>query len=65
MQEFVYPQDVAYPIGGEGNPNIIVLEIHYDNPDGDIGQFKVRAHPMWYTIMQDALARFVARCHSV
>ena len=55
MQEFVYPQDVAYPIGGEGNLNIIVLEIHYDNPNGDSGQFKVRPHPVWY-ITQGALA---------
>lgn len=40
MQEFVYPQEVAYPVGGEGNPNIIVLEMHYDNPNRDSGQCK-------------------------
>ena len=38
LQEFVFPQDVAFPIGGEGNADIIVLEVHYDNPNGDIGE---------------------------
>ena len=23
---------MAYPIGGEGNPQYIILEMHYDNP---------------------------------
>ena len=32
LQEFVYPEDVAYPIGGEGNPQYVILEMHYDNP---------------------------------
>ena len=32
MQDFLYPEDVAYPIGGEGNPHYIILEMHYDNP---------------------------------
>ena len=39
LQEFVFPQDVAYTIGGEGTPEIVVLEIHYDNPSEDIGWF--------------------------
>lgn len=32
MQGFTYPQDVAYPIGGEGTPRYVVLEMHYNNP---------------------------------
>ena len=32
VQEFIYPQDVAYPIGGEGTPRYVVLEVHYNNP---------------------------------
>lgn len=32
MQGFTYPQDVAYPIGGEGTPQYVVLEVHYNNP---------------------------------
>ena len=31
LQDFVFPNDVAYPIGGKGQ-QYIVLEIHYDNP---------------------------------
>lgn len=23
---------MAYPVGGQGNPEFIVLEMHYDNP---------------------------------
>ena len=39
VQEFVFPRDVSYPIGGRGRPSIIVLETHFDNPNGDTGQF--------------------------
>ena len=37
LQDFVYPQDVAYPIGGRGNPQYVILEMHYDNPNEDSG----------------------------
>ena len=37
VQDFVYPEDVAYPIGGPGTPDYMVIEIHYDNPDFDAG----------------------------
>lgn len=36
MQDFVFPEGVAFPFGGRG-PQYIVLEIHYDNPDLEIG----------------------------
>ena len=29
FQIFVYPDNVAYPFGGEG---YIMIELHYDNP---------------------------------
>ena len=32
---------MAFPIGGVGNTDIIVLEMHYDNPNGDVGKFLV------------------------
>ncbi|XP_023931836.1 DBH-like monooxygenase protein 1 isoform X2 [Lingula anatina] len=28
----VYPENVGYPFGGEGDPTFILLETHYDNP---------------------------------
>lgn len=31
LQDFNYPENVAYPVGGQGNPEFIVLEMHYDN----------------------------------
>ena len=31
LQDFVFPEDVAYPIGGENGHKFLVLEIHYDN----------------------------------
>ena len=34
----MYPEDVAYPIGGEGNPQYVILEMHYDNPNTDSGE---------------------------
>ena len=33
LQNFIYPENVAYPIGGPGNPRFLVMEIHYDNPN--------------------------------
>ena len=33
LQDFVYPENVAYPIGGPGNARFLVMETHYDNPD--------------------------------
>ena len=31
-QDFIYPEGVAYPVGGPGQEEFLVLEIHYDNP---------------------------------
>jgi len=36
-QEFVFPKDVAYPIGGRGNRAIVILETHFDNPKETVG----------------------------
>jgi len=33
LQDFVYPENVAYPIGGPGGARFVVVEMHYDNPD--------------------------------
>ena len=37
MQDFSYPEDVAFPIGGPGTPEYMVIEMHYDNPNFDAG----------------------------
>ena len=31
-QDFYYPENVAYPVGGPGDPELVLLEMHYDNP---------------------------------
>ena len=31
-QDFYYPENVAYPVGGPGNSQFVMLEMHYDNP---------------------------------
>ena len=31
-QIFVYPNNVAYPFGGDGQAQYVVMELHYDNP---------------------------------
>ena len=33
LQTFVFPDNVAYPFGGEGFPEYLVMELHYDNPN--------------------------------
>ena len=27
----MYPEGIAYPIGGRGQENFVVIEMHYDN----------------------------------
>ena len=33
FQAFYYPEHVGFPIGKTDSPKIIILEIHYDNPN--------------------------------
>ena len=34
LQDFVFPENVAFPIGGAGKVHThFVLEMHYDNPN--------------------------------
>ena len=42
LQDIIYPEDVAYPIGGPGNAQHVVIEMHYDNPDRDDGKLNNR-----------------------
>ena len=37
FQKFVYPENVALPIGGELNDKYLLIEIHYDNPRMETG----------------------------
>ncbi len=39
IKGFVYPADVAYPVGGPGAPRYVVMETHYNNPGGRSGQY--------------------------
>ena len=32
LQDFVYPNNVAYPIGGPDSHRFMVMQVHYDNP---------------------------------
>ena len=32
-QLFVYPNNVAFPFGGDGQAQYVVMELHYDNPE--------------------------------
>ena len=41
LQEFIYPENVAYPVGGPGNPRYVVIEMHYDNPNQNSGNSKI------------------------
>ena len=39
LQDFIYPENVAYPIGGPGTARFLVMEMHYDNPDMRSGMY--------------------------
>jgi hypothetical protein len=43
---FVYPENVAYPFGGEG---YIMIELHYDNPKEVEGTLDSSGMRIWYT----------------
>ena len=47
-QDFVYPNNVAYPFGGEGQPQYILLELHYDNPQMISGMKALRSKLCMY-----------------
>ena len=32
LQDFLFPPNVGYPIGGPGGSQFAVIEMHYDNP---------------------------------
>ena len=33
IQDYVFPNGVAFPLGGKGQPFKILLEVHFDNPN--------------------------------
>ena len=33
----MYPDNVAFPFGGEDFPEYLVMELHYDNPEMIMG----------------------------
>ena len=37
LQDFVYPDNVAYPIGGSTGKQFAMIEIHYNNPKETAG----------------------------
>lgn len=37
QESFNYPKDMGYPIGGDTDYSYLVLELHYDNPQMEIG----------------------------
>jgi hypothetical protein len=45
-QDFTYPDNVAYPFGGEG---YIMMELHFDNPKEIEGTRDSSGMRLWYT----------------
>ena len=41
IQLFSYPENVAYPFGGEGHRHFAVIQLHYDNPNMIQGKFNL------------------------
>ena len=37
MQDFIYPENVAFPIGGPDDKQYAVIQIHYNNPNENSG----------------------------
>jgi hypothetical protein len=45
----VYPDNVAFPFGGEGFPEYLVMELHYDNPQMMQGIVDSSGMRLWYS----------------
>ena len=45
FQDYVFPENVSFPLGGSGQPNKIMLEVHYDNPMRHAGLFIRSKYP--------------------
>ena len=39
LQEFIFPEGLSLPLGGEGAAHYVVIEMHYDNPSLEAGKF--------------------------
>ena len=44
IKKFVYPENVALPIGGDRNDKYLLIEIHYDNPGMETGNGRMHAY---------------------
>lgn len=50
MGKFYLPSNVGLPFGnGNGDTKYLILEIHYDNPNGDSGMVDNSSFRMYYT----------------
>ena len=49
-QAFYYPPKAGYPIGMADSPKQYMLEMHYDNPEGIEGLYKVQ-HEIYYLLL--------------
>ncbi len=38
FQEFAYPENISFPVGGVGQEHFILMEMHYDNPNQQSGK---------------------------
>ncbi len=36
-KDFYYPEHAGFPIGKADSPKVVILEIHYDNPENKKG----------------------------
>ena len=44
VQDFVYPENVAYPVGGPGSLTTAIIQMHYDNPGLNASELRVLGH---------------------
>ena len=46
-QDFHYPENVAFPVGGPANGQFVMLEMHYDNPQLVSGDDNIALDDCW------------------
>ena len=39
VKDFIYPNGIAFPIGGRSDEQYVVMEMHYNNPSLTSGQY--------------------------
>jgi len=51
FKEFYFPEDAGLPIGRADSPRLLILEIHYDNPENKQGTLSEKLYSFLNSVL--------------